>query len=84
MSDFDLDTSRWYNMMRIGLATRDAKNSAAIVIERTRHLGKFEFEPTILTELVNAETALSEALFAVKTAKEEYRRVTNPTLVAAE
>lgn len=84
MADFDLDNSRWYCMMKIGLACKNSKQNAADIIDRTRVLGSFEYEPTIGSELSQAEMALSEALFAVKVAREEYENHAKPTLVAAE
>lgn len=71
-NDFDLDKSRWYNLMKLGLASRNAKVDAAAIIERARNLGKYEYEPTAGKELAEAETQLAEALFAVRVAREEY------------
>lgn len=84
MSDFDLEKSRWFNLMKLGNACRSTKADAETIIQRARNLGKFEYEPTAAAELEKAETALTEALFAVKVAREEYRRVANPALEAAE
>lgn len=79
MSDeFNLDKSRWYNTMMIGQQTKTAKNSAAVIIERTRHLLKYEYDPVIGTELAQAETELSEALLAVKLAREEFQKHAMP------
>lgn len=82
MNDFDLDRSRWYSLMKLGLASRYAKNDAADIIKWAGNLGRFEYEPSAGTELAQAETALSEALLAVKLARSEYEKRTH--LVAAE
>lgn len=70
--DFDLENSRWYSLMKVGLHCRNAKNDAEQIIKRARNLGKFEYEPTAGSELAKAEDALTEALFAVKAARSEY------------
>ncbi len=81
-NDFDLDKSRWYNLMKLGMSARNSKVDAASIIERARNLGKFEYEPTAGQLLADAENNLTEALFAVKVAREEYEKHTQ--LVAAE
>lgn len=83
MSDFDLDKSRWYNVMKCGLACRNAKADAEAIINRVRNLGSFDYEPVIGTELAEAETALSEALLALALARRAYEQNT-AHLIAAE
>lgn len=85
-NDFDLERSRWYNLMKVGLACRSTKTDAETIIKRSRNLGKFEYEPTAGKELADAENALTEALFAVQVARAEYERITNQfsTILAAE
>lgn len=84
MSDFSLEKSRWYQIMMLGNACRHAKNNAELVIKHARLLLPFDYEPVIGTELAQAETALSEALLAVKVARIEYEKNGKPALVAAE
>lgn len=85
--DFKLETSRWYSLMKLGIATRNAKVCAEEIQKWTPVLSNFDYEPCAGTELATAETALTEALLAVKIARASYERVTaerNQTLVAAE
>jgi hypothetical protein len=84
MSDFDLNKSLWYSMMKLDLHSKHAKASAAEIIKWARNLLRFPPEATIAAELANTETALIEALFAVKTARAEYDQHSKPALVAAE
>ena len=84
MSDFDLNKSRWYNTMKVGLATKAIKRDAATVIDRSRILANFEYDATIGKELADAETAATEALFALKTARLEYENNAGRILQAAE
>lgn len=81
--DFDLDKSRWYNTMMIGQNAKYTKDTAALIIKHARNLGNFEFDPVVLTEIAKAKDALTEALFAVTVAQEEYQQHTKQ-LVAAE
>lgn len=77
-TDFNLDKSRWYNVMKAGLACRNAKVDAAIIIERTHNLASFEYEPSIGTELAQAETDLTEALHALQSARAAYEQHAKP------
>lgn len=81
MSDFDLDNSRWYSLMKLGLACRNARVCAEEITSRVPKLARFDYEPSAGTELAKAELALSEALLAVQLARTSYERV---TLQAAE
>jgi len=82
-----LDNSTWYNMMMCGLHCRNARAAAEIIVQRAGNLLHCEYEPTIGTELAQTETALSEALLAVKLARKTYEKFAKhpkPRLVAAE
>jgi len=82
-----LDNSTWYNMMMCGLHCRNARAAAEIIVHRAGNLLHGEYEPTIGTELAQTETALSEALLAVKLARKTYEKFAKhpkPRLVAAE
>lgn len=83
MSDFDLENSRWYALMKVGLACKAAHVSAESITKWAPKLSRFEYEPTAGTELAKAETALTEALLAVQIARASYERVT-ANLEAAE
>jgi hypothetical protein len=86
-ADFELENSRWYSLMKLGLECRNARTSAEGIIKWAPLLGNFEYEPTAGTELAKAETALSEALLAVKLARKQYEKYAKhpkPHLVAAE
>ncbi len=84
---FVLEESRWYGLMKLDIDCRNARTAAEGVIKWAPILGKFEYEPTAGTELAKAETALSEALLAVKLARKQYEKFAKhpkPRLVAAE
>lgn len=82
---FGIENSRWYSLMKCGLACRNAKQDAADIIKHSRNLGKLGgYEPTAGKELADAENNLTEALFAIKIARQEYEHITNPKLAAAE
>lgn len=81
MSDFGLDNSRWYSLMKLGLACRNAKVCAEEITTRVPKLAKFDYEPSAGKELADAEDALTEALLAVQVARASYERA---TLQAAE
>ncbi len=83
-NDFDLNKSRWYNTMKVGLATKAIKRDAATVIDRSRILANFEYDATIGKDLADAETAATEALWALTVARREYEQKATPALVAAE
>lgn len=77
MSDFDLDNSRWYSLMKLGICCRNAKGCAEEISHRAPKLAKYEYEPTAGKELADAENALTEALLAVQVARASYERVTH-------
>lgn len=87
MTAFNLEKSRWYSLMKLGLATRNARACAEEITKWTPVLSRFDYEPSAGAELAAAETALSEALLAVQVARASYERVTaqrKPMLTAAE
>lgn len=85
MSDFDLENSRWYSLMKLGNACKYAKANAEQITKWAPVLGKFEYEPAAGTALSEAELALTEALLAVQVTRAAYERVTQPkALIAAE
>lgn len=82
-----LEQSRWYSLMKLGLATRNARACAEDITKWAPILSNFDYEACAGTELATAETALTEALLAVQIARASYERVTaerNQTLQAAE
>lgn len=84
---FVLEESRWYSLMRLGIECRNARVSAEGITKWVPNLTRFEYEPCAGTELAKAETALSEALLAVKLTRKQYEKFAKhpkPRLVAAE
>lgn len=79
--DFSLERSRWWNTMKLGLCCKAIKSNAACVIERAGVLAGFSYDAPTGAALAEAETELTEALLAIKVARESYERV---TLQAAE
>lgn len=82
---YSLEQSKWWNMMKLRLSCKYAKDEAAKIVTHAGNLLHGEYEPTIGTELAQTETALSEALLAVKLARKQYEKFAKhpkPRLVA--
>lgn len=84
MNDFDIEKVRWWNIWKCNQACDMAKDAASTIISRTRTMTQWGYEPAVGTALADAEDKLTEALFAVKVAREEYERIAKPVLQAAE
>lgn len=80
--DFQLESSRWYSLMKMGLACRSANACAAEIKKWSANLARLEYEPTAGSALAEAEDNLRAALDAVEIARAEYERRT--ALQAAE
>ena len=74
--DFSLERSRWYSLMKTGLACRNANACAQDVKKWAANLSKLEYEPTAGAALAEAEEQITEAMTAVHDARAEYERRT--------
>lgn len=83
MSDFDLGRSKWFNQNGIERASKWVRDDAAAITGYVRALSTFDHETSVARQIDHAETALTEALLAVKLAKSEYAK-RKPVLQAAE
>lgn len=83
MSEFNLSKSHWYNKTGIERASRYARDDAANIAAYAKNLLEFEFEQETADLIAKSETALSEALLAVKLARKAYEKK-RPQLQAAE
>lgn len=83
MSDFDLNKSKWFNSTGIDRASKWVRDDAASMLAYVQALASFEYDAQDARQIDKAETALSEALLAIKLAKAEYAK-RKPVLQAAE
>lgn len=72
--DFSLEKSKWWNQTGIERASAWVRNDAESMAAYTTTLCNFDHEADVGKSIDEAETALSEALLAVKTAKRTYAR----------
>jgi hypothetical protein len=85
--DFKLESSRWYSLMKLGIASRGARACAEDITKWAPNLSKFDYEAAAGKELASTEMALTEALLAVQVSRASYERVTaerEASKVAAE
>lgn len=74
MSDFDLEKSKWFNATGIERSCSWLRTDAEAVTGYVRALSSFDHDPSISKSIAEAETALSDALLAVKLAKSAYAK----------
>lgn len=86
-----LNDSVGFNITLCDLGCRQAKDAAALIIKHARNLTRLKYMPEIGSQLAAADAKLTEAnnmlteaRFAVVTARLEYEKNTKPYLVAAE